>query len=245
VFVARDAWEYRVSTDEKHPPTAKEAEMPELRNRRLGKVSITTVIAVVIATAVSTVAIASHTFTDVPDTNTFHEDIAWLADNRVTIGCNPPENTEYCPDENVTREQMAAFMRRLAGTFGAVEDGVTDDSANVSIDGTTAVSLAEIEVTPRAEADVTLNGSVHIAAQTGDANFVVMIAEGDCSGDMIGVGGWTQGLDDTTTNTVSVTGLDTVNADTTYHLCAAKADGGAVNGTAVQRGLTANWVPIY
>ncbi len=47
-------------------------------------------------------AVASHSFTDVPNTNTFHEDIAWLADAGVTRGCNPPSNTEFCPDDEVT-----------------------------------------------------------------------------------------------------------------------------------------------
>jgi hypothetical protein len=59
-------------------------------------------------------AIASHSFTDVPDSNTFHEDIAWLADADVTKGCNPPANTQFCPNDEVTRGQMAAFLRRLA-----------------------------------------------------------------------------------------------------------------------------------
>lgn len=67
-------------------------------------------------------AMASHSFGDVPDSNTFHEDIAWLADAEVTKGCNPPANTEFCPDDFVTREQMSAFMRRLAKYMGA-EDG--------------------------------------------------------------------------------------------------------------------------
>ena len=62
---------------------------------------------------------ASHSFNEVPDDNTFHEDIEAIAEARVTIGCDPPENTEYCPDDFVTREQMAAFMNRL----GALADG--------------------------------------------------------------------------------------------------------------------------
>ena len=57
---------------------------------------------------------ASHSFTDVPNTNTFHSDIEWLKDAGVTKGCNPPANTEYCPDDAVTRGAMAAFMKRLA-----------------------------------------------------------------------------------------------------------------------------------
>jgi hypothetical protein len=59
-------------------------------------------------------AVASHTFSDVPDSHTFHSDITWLADAGVTKGCNPSANTNYCADDEVTRGQMAAFMKRLA-----------------------------------------------------------------------------------------------------------------------------------
>jgi hypothetical protein len=63
---------------------------------------------------------AAHRFNDVPDNHTFHEAIGWMADNGITLGCNPPANTNYCPDDNVTRGQMAAFLRRLAES-GVVE----------------------------------------------------------------------------------------------------------------------------
>jgi len=66
------------------------------------------------AALVPVAAYASHTFTDVPDTNVFHSDISWLADAGVTLGCNPPDNDQFCPSATVTREQMAAFLRRLA-----------------------------------------------------------------------------------------------------------------------------------
>jgi hypothetical protein len=33
----------------------------------------------------------------------------------VTLGCNPPTNDEYCPDDLVTRGQMAAFLKRGFG----------------------------------------------------------------------------------------------------------------------------------
>ena len=59
--------------------------------------------------------LASHRFTDVPDSNTFHADIDAIADAGVTVGCSP---TTYCPKEYVTREQMAAFLNRL-GALGA------------------------------------------------------------------------------------------------------------------------------
>ena len=35
-----------------------------------------------------------------------------LATAGVTLGCNPPANTNFCPDQAVTRGQMAAFLAR-------------------------------------------------------------------------------------------------------------------------------------
>jgi hypothetical protein len=44
--------------------------------------------------------------------HTFTYEIAWLADAGITRGCNPPDNTRFCPDQPVTRGQMAAFLNR-------------------------------------------------------------------------------------------------------------------------------------
>src|SRR5690606_959318 len=30
-------------------------------------------------------------------------------------GCNPPDNTSYCPTEDVRRDQMASFLARALG----------------------------------------------------------------------------------------------------------------------------------
>jgi hypothetical protein len=46
------------------------------------------------------------------DGNVFEKDIARLAASGVTRGCNPPVNDRFCPDEIVTRGQMAAFIYR-------------------------------------------------------------------------------------------------------------------------------------
>jgi hypothetical protein len=49
----------------------------------------------------------------VDDDGTIYEDaIDRLRFAEVTLGCNPPTNDRYCPSENVTRGQMAAFLRR-------------------------------------------------------------------------------------------------------------------------------------
>lgn len=42
----------------------------------------------------------------------FKDDIARLATAEITKGCNPPANDRYCPEQNVTRGQMAAFLTR-------------------------------------------------------------------------------------------------------------------------------------
>lgn len=67
--------------------------------------------------AVPALAFASHEggFEDVPDSNVFHDDIQWMQDSGVTVGCNPPENTEYCPDRELTRAEEAAFFHRYDG----------------------------------------------------------------------------------------------------------------------------------
>jgi hypothetical protein len=54
-------------------------------------------------------------FTDVPDDGTapgaFCPNVEWLKNRAITLGCT--STTLYCPNQNVTRLQMAAFMNRL------------------------------------------------------------------------------------------------------------------------------------
>src|SRR5690606_16411292 len=76
------------------------------------------IVAMVANIALATAVIATHRFKDVPSSDIFHGDITWLADNDITRGCNPPANDHFCPDDNVTRGQMAAFMHRYARAFG-------------------------------------------------------------------------------------------------------------------------------
>ena len=52
------------------------------------------------------------TFTDVPADHPFFTEIEWFAKQGITRGCNPPANDEFCPDDPVTREQMAVFLYR-------------------------------------------------------------------------------------------------------------------------------------
>ncbi len=50
-------------------------------------------------------------FTDDAD-HAFEDAINRLRDAGITIGCNPPDNTEFCPDRPLTRAEMATFLVR-------------------------------------------------------------------------------------------------------------------------------------
>jgi hypothetical protein len=66
------------------------------------------------------------------DSSVFEDDIRWLAATGVTRGCNPPANDEFCPDDPVTRGQMAAFLHRALGdvlTAGQTTDFIDDNSS--------------------------------------------------------------------------------------------------------------------
>jgi hypothetical protein len=77
------------------------------------------------AVAVSPAAVAAPCggFTDVDDTNPAHApfctSVEWVKNRSVTLGCNIP-GTLYCPNDNVTRLSMAAFMRRLGDALTPV-----------------------------------------------------------------------------------------------------------------------------
>lgn len=108
---------------------------------------------------------AAGEFADVPDEHVFVDDVAWMAESDVTRGCNPPANNRYCPEEFVTRGQMAAFLHRLAtsrvvdagwlqgrgwgdpqgggtepGGDGGDDDPVTDDSQYLGVNDKAADS---------------------------------------------------------------------------------------------------------
>jgi hypothetical protein len=85
-------------------------------------------------------------FTD-DDGHVFEGAIQRIAAVGVTVGCNPPDNDEFCPDDTVTRAEMATFLTRALGlesnrpparcpTFPA------DDAWNTRIDNLAVHSLS-------------------------------------------------------------------------------------------------------
>ena len=43
------------------------------------------------------------------------DDIEWLVANGITVGCNPPDNTRFCPTSALTRSHLAGFLYRALG----------------------------------------------------------------------------------------------------------------------------------
>lgn len=76
--------------------------------------------------------------------STHHADIDWLGARGITKGCNPPQNTQYCPGEPVSRGEMAAFLTRALELPAASGDRFSDD------DGTFESSIESL-----AAADIT------------------------------------------------------------------------------------------
>lgn len=119
---------------------------------------------------------AGHQFTDVPDSNIFHDDIDWLASEGVTRGCNPPENTKFCPEGNVTREQMAAFLHRMdtEDVFVTPTEADLDSHfAVVKADGTTTAKDNLSSSARNATGDYTLT----FAADVSDCSWTGTIGD--------------------------------------------------------------------
>lgn len=67
--------------------------------------------------------------------SSFTSAIEWIAQEAITLGCNPPTNDRYCPGDGVTRGQMAAFLTRALnlppGPDAFIDDnGTTFEAAN-------------------------------------------------------------------------------------------------------------------
>lgn len=103
------------------------------------------VLLVAISLAAPAVVLASHRFTDVPDSNTFHGQISVLADSGITKGCNLAQ-TMYCPAQDVRRDAMAGFLTRGLGrmnsttfVFPTVADGSAVTSTTIRTEGTATI----------------------------------------------------------------------------------------------------------
>lgn len=102
-------------------------------SRRLALIMVTLTLAMGIPLGI---ALAAH-FGDVPNSHPFHNDIAAIADAGVTSGCG---GGDFCPDRNVTRAEMAAFLNRL----GALGPGKPPVANANEVDGLDANDLTRV-----------------------------------------------------------------------------------------------------
>ena len=65
-------------------------------------------------------------FADVASNATHAVAIDWIAEEGITKGCNPPLNSRFCPKDEVTRAQMAAFLVRTLKLSDASGGGFRD-----------------------------------------------------------------------------------------------------------------------
>jgi hypothetical protein len=82
------------------------------------------------------------TFLDVPESNPLYEFISKLSARGITLGCG---GGNFCPNANVTREQMAIFIERALGVFTPPAGPATPTFADVPNSGATDFSYEFIE----------------------------------------------------------------------------------------------------
>ncbi len=84
--------------------------------------------------ATATIAVVDYDVSDVftdDDGSVFEADIEWIAAAGITKGCNPPTNDRFCPNSDVTRGQMAAFLVRALGLTDRLDNPFVDDDGSV------------------------------------------------------------------------------------------------------------------
>jgi len=83
-------------------------------------------------------------FRDVPPGYLFEDDITWLAAEGITTGCNPPLNDLYCPNDSVTRAQMATFLVRALELPATSAEPFVDTAGSVHQANIRALAAAGI-----------------------------------------------------------------------------------------------------
>lgn len=72
---------------------------------------------------------SSGSFSD-DDSSVHANNIDLIARIGITQGCNPPENSEFCPDRDVSRGEMAAFLARALNLPATSNDYFPDDDGS-------------------------------------------------------------------------------------------------------------------
>ena len=76
--------------------------------------------------------------------NVHKENIERIAAAGITLGCDRPDNNRFCPDQAVTRAQMATFLARALKLREATRDHFTDDDGTIHEDNVNRLAEARI-----------------------------------------------------------------------------------------------------
>ena len=110
--------------------------------------------------AIPAIAYASGTFVDVPPEHPHYDAVEWMSSNSLTNGCSEVPSL-YCPDDGVSRAEMAQFLYNYDDELGEhtapVYVYLVGDSATVGSDSDTELSAScdegDIAISAMASAD--------------------------------------------------------------------------------------------
>ncbi len=160
-----------------------------------------------LATSLSVHAAPCGGFVDVDDTNPamipFCVNVEWIRNRSITIGC---DTNLYCPNESVTRLQMAAFMHRLGNALihRLVMWGQTLASVDLTTPGT-VVCLTNPEAPASYERRAAMSVSVSAASNVaGPSTFFITPVFTSDDGTTLTSGGGTFARATSTDNTTWV-----------------------------------------
>jgi len=81
----------------------------------------------------------------IDDDGSVHEgSIEAVAAEEITEGCNPPANDRYCPDDVVTRGQMAAFLARALDLPASEDNHFADEDGHLFEDAIDSLAASRI-----------------------------------------------------------------------------------------------------
>jgi hypothetical protein len=158
--------------------------------------------------------VAPWVFADVQASDSFCTYVTWMAQSGVTLGCQviDASNRLYCPDDSVTRKQMAAFMKRQADAvmpltcaagqvmkWNGAAWTCSDDNIGGSGGGGTVTSVLAGTGLQASPNPIVGAGSINLATS-------YQLPQSCANGQVPksnGTGGWTCGADNAGTGTVT------------------------------------------
>jgi hypothetical protein len=150
--------------------------MSILKNKYARRVLII-LAALAIFLAGTVVASAGTLFDDVDDGAIYRDAVEWLVNRQVTLGCG---GNNYCPDNRVTRAQMAMFMQRLGTALTPTVLFQSDGYTSLDLDTDPVVCQTAEYTTPDypQKAVLDLNVSIEGAGTAGFYISPVVSADG-------------------------------------------------------------------